>query len=110
MMEPAKPPNRSGVNINEDRTAVPPGPGKAIRSNRVVVGLRKDMTGHSAVPSPEDGELIGVREDASRSGESTQAENPAQERLAEQRRLACMRVHPSNGRYLREVLPQRDAG
>jgi hypothetical protein len=104
MMEQAKPPSCSGVNTIDDRKAIP-SPGRTTRSNRVVVGLGRDVADRSPVRRRGSGEPIEARQRFGAAVESEQTERHALERLAEQRRLACMRVHPSNGqRYLREVL------
>lgn len=111
MMERVKSLSRSGVSTIDERTAVPPNPDRITRSARVVVHLGQDAPGRMDLPPLEVDEPIGSDQVLCASAEPAQAERPAQAQLAEQRRLACMRVHPSNGpRYLREVLSQCDAG
>lgn len=111
MMERAKLASCSGVNTIDDRMAVPPSPSGITRNDRVVVALGKDLVGQIHPPSPQGGRPIGTDQVLGASAGSPQSERPAQVPTVEHRRLACMRVHPSNGsRYLREVLSKRDAG
>jgi hypothetical protein len=115
MMDRAEPPSRPGVNTINDRTAVPSSSGSISRGDQIVVRLWKDSAGRiHRFPRTHDessgaDQVFGAPVELVK---PTQGEHSAQARLAEQRRLACMRAHPSNRpqRYLREVLPQRDAG